>query len=634
MAPRFERLLPHLRRLVSEREPEPDAVLLSRFVKERDEAAFAELVRRHGAMVLGVCRRVLHDEHQAEDALQATFLLLAKKAASVRPTASLAAWLHTVARHLALKCRRTEERRRLRETARAQSPAVEPPRDPLDELTARELLHILDEEIQRLSEAYRLPLILCALEGLSVEEAAHRLVWAPGSVRGRLARGRARLHARLARRGVMLPAGAVAALLAPRVEASLSALTVKTMTNGAGVSARAAELAESGLRGITRTKLKIGIALLLSAAFAGAGGLAYQVPPAEQPVTNQQAESAKSQAIPKERTDLYGEPLPRGAVARLGTVRFRLGGLFYACAYSPDGKTLAAGSDDAVHLFDAANGKPIRQLRLGGYITSVAYSPDGKTLAAGRECGLIQIWDLATGKFLRQFGDPTNSIFPLRSLAFTPDGKKLISGGGGNRLVYLWDPATGKELRRFAGHAEYVRCMVLSPDGRTIASASADEIRLWETNTGKMIRRLAGQKEPIRALAFSPDGKWLASGSENGPVCLWEIATGKVCRRFPEDSKKRWRPNRSLAFSPDGKILANGYSDHTLFLWDVATGAKLREIAGTGSETYQGWNDGGIQCVVFSPDGRRLAFGQDNRLALLDVQSGEEVLPLPSHRVL
>jgi RNA polymerase sigma factor (sigma-70 family) len=298
MAARPEHLLQHFCRLASGREPEPDAVLLGRFVHQHDEAAFAELVSRHGAMVLGVCRRVLHDEHQAEDALQATFLLLAKKAATVRPTASLAAWLHTVARHLALKCRRTEEPRRLREIVRAQSPGIPPPRDPLDELTARELLHILDEEIQRLSESYRLPLILCVLEGLSVEEAARRLTWAPGSVRGRLARGRARLHARLARRGVVLPAGAIAALLAPRTaEAALSALAVKALADGSGVPDRVAALVEGVLGSLKGAKFKIGLALLLTAAVAvGAGGLTYQTPPAEQPAANRATKTEKGKS--------------------------------------------------------------------------------------------------------------------------------------------------------------------------------------------------------------------------------------------------------------------------------------------------------------------------------------------------
>src|SRR5262249_51345081 len=156
---------------------------------------------------------------------------------------------------------------------------------------------------------------------------------------------------------------------------------------------RAAELAEGGLRGMTQTKLKISLALLLTAAVAGAGGLAYQGAPTEQPVANRQAESEKGKPVLKERIDFFGDPLPTGAVARLGTVRFRLGGLFFACASSPDGKTLAAGSENIVHFFDAATGKPIRQLHFGGYFTGVAYSPDGKTLVTANPHNLIQVWD-------------------------------------------------------------------------------------------------------------------------------------------------------------------------------------------------------------------------------------------------
>src|SRR5262249_537720 len=172
----------------------------------RDPAAFEALLARHGPMVLRVCQRVLGNWHDAEDAFQATFLVLARKAASVRSTAALGAWLHGVACRVALGARLSSARRRRLAAPAPDLAPLDPCPDPLSELTAREALQILDEEVQRLPQPYRLPVILCCLEGLSQEEAARQLGWTPGSVKGRLERGRKRLHQRLAGRGLALPA--------------------------------------------------------------------------------------------------------------------------------------------------------------------------------------------------------------------------------------------------------------------------------------------------------------------------------------------------------------------------------------------------------------------------------------------
>jgi RNA polymerase sigma factor (sigma-70 family) len=238
MAARSAPLLDYLHRLASQHgsDPAPDAVLFDRFLRGRDEAAFAALVARHGPMVNRLCRRVLSDAHAAEDAFQATFLVLARRAAAVRPPEVLAAWLHQVAYRVALKARGVGIRRRARETAVPDLAPADTRPDPLAELSARELLTILDEEVQRLPKVYRLPLIHCCLEGRSQEETAGLLGWTPGSVKGRLERGRARLHARLARRGLALTA-------------ALAAAEVARGAAGAAVSpALAASMAQASLR--------------------------------------------------------------------------------------------------------------------------------------------------------------------------------------------------------------------------------------------------------------------------------------------------------------------------------------------------------------------------------------------------
>jgi RNA polymerase sigma factor (sigma-70 family) len=167
-----------------------DGELLARFVARHDEAAFELLLWRHGTMVLHVCRDVTRDPHAAEDAYQATFLTLIRKAASIRAGESLGAWLYQVAYRVALKARGQTAKRNERETADASVetlPAVDALRD---ETSLRELRPVLHEEVQRLPAKYRTPIVLCYLQGLTHEEAARQLGWPKGTVAGRLARAR------------------------------------------------------------------------------------------------------------------------------------------------------------------------------------------------------------------------------------------------------------------------------------------------------------------------------------------------------------------------------------------------------------------------------------------------------------
>jgi RNA polymerase sigma factor (sigma-70 family) len=187
-----------------------DADLLERFRLRREEAAFTLLVQRHGPMVLSACRRILGNVHDAEDAFQATFLVLVRKAGSIQRTQSLAAWLHRVACRLALKARARSALRQLREGE--VSPAVLS-EDCFDTLSARELRTVLDEEIERLPQKYRMPVILCYLSDKSHEQAARTLGCPKSSLTSRLAKARELLQQRLTRRGFTVPAGLLAALL-------------------------------------------------------------------------------------------------------------------------------------------------------------------------------------------------------------------------------------------------------------------------------------------------------------------------------------------------------------------------------------------------------------------------------------
>jgi RNA polymerase sigma factor (sigma-70 family) len=229
-------LLRFVRRLAVRGDASTDRQLLARFVAARDEAAFAALVGRHGPMVLGVCRRVLGDAHDAEDAFQAAFLVLARKAASIGRPDALGNWLYGVAYRTALGARARASRRRARERELAEEPAVDTPRD----VAWGELRAALDAEVARLPHRYRSAFVLCCLEGRTNEETARLLGCPKGTVHSRLSWARQRLRDRLTRRGVALPAAGAAALW------SVDALSAAVPAALAGSTARAAALFASG----------------------------------------------------------------------------------------------------------------------------------------------------------------------------------------------------------------------------------------------------------------------------------------------------------------------------------------------------------------------------------------------------
>jgi RNA polymerase sigma factor (sigma-70 family) len=293
MAPASDkRLLPFLRELAGDADEATDGQLLERFLTLHQEAAFRALVDRHGPMVLGVCRRVLGNAHDAEDAFQATFLVLVRKAASVVPRELLANWLYGVAYRTAQKARvsRTRAhtaRRRLvdRVTAMAQQARTE------DEIW-HDLQPVLDQELQRLPDKYRAAVVLCDLEGKPRKEAARQLGWPEGTLSGRLARARRLLAERLTRRGVTLSVAALAAALAKGgVAAAVPAALKTTVTQAAlltaggqavpagVVSASVADLTEGVMKTMLMARLRVGVLLLAAVglAMAGTGLVAHQV---------------------------------------------------------------------------------------------------------------------------------------------------------------------------------------------------------------------------------------------------------------------------------------------------------------------------------------------------------------------
>ncbi len=276
----FGSLVHHLRKALARQGSGgmDDAQLLELFVQRRDQAAFEVLVWRHGTMVLNVCRRVLRDAQEAEDAFQATFLILARKAATIGKGDSVPGWLYRVAYRVALRSQAQAARR-----CGCGPLPDEVPAAAADDLIWRDLRPVLDEEVNRLPEKYRVPFVLCYLEGHTNEEAARQLGCPRGTILSRLARGRERLQARLTRRGISLAVGGLATALAAEAEAVAPAGLVRATVGGAQafvagkaagvVPAHILALTEGVLQAMLLTKIKVigaaALAVILTATGAG-----------------------------------------------------------------------------------------------------------------------------------------------------------------------------------------------------------------------------------------------------------------------------------------------------------------------------------------------------------------------------
>jgi RNA polymerase sigma factor (sigma-70 family) len=651
-------LLGHLSRLTAP--ALSDRALLARWTEGSDQAAFAELVARHGPMVLGVCRRTLADAQCAEDAFQATFLVLARKAAGLRQPESLASFLYAVALRLARKSRTAQHRRKAQQSpSNCPEPADLHP-DPLDALSGRELLALLDEEVARLPEAFRLPVLLCVLQDRSVEEAARLLGWSVGSVRGRLIRGRKRLRERLVRRGICQFLGAVTLLAPALVPERLRAAALQNLNTPA--SAAVLALAAGSLP--LRKAVCLGFLLAVLGMAAGLPWLSLPepaTPPAPFSAAPEQAKEEK----PRDR---YGDPLPPGAVTRLGTLRFRAPGEIETLALSPDGKTIVACSNAGLFLLDASSGKMTKRLAKvearGGGENHVAISADGRRLAArmlvaigDKIKSVIRVWDLAGENTPRDYeaenvvhvgwsaaGEPLaiclegealclhelksgrTRRFPSKDLikpelyayavsALSVEGHTLATAEENRQVVHVWDTATGKERLTLQPNGEQIRFLAVSPDGSRLVTCAQKTVQLWDTATGKALFTV-DHKDKYRSPVFSADGKVLAISDAWSTICFWDAATGRELGR----TRQKYFFAPSFAFSTDGRTLATAerYSG-AIHLFDVATGERKPEPAGHSNRPHG---------TAFTPDGQRVATGGtlDGTIRIWDTTTGESLV--------
>jgi RNA polymerase sigma factor (sigma-70 family) len=409
-------LMPALRRVIGGRgvAERSDAELLSAFVADRDPEAFAALVRRHGPMVLGVCRRVVRDPDAADDAFQAVFLVLARRADAVRPRGAVGGWLYGVAYRTALKARAVRARRRTRE---AQVEAMPEPAAPPTDDTWSDLKPILDEELARLPDRLRVPVVLCDLEGRPQRAVAGQLGIAPATLAGRLADARRTLAARLTRRGVAISAPALAALLAERgtaavVGPALAANVVRAAealaAGGAAsglVSDTALQLCDGVMRMFFLTKLKAAAATAV-AVLVLAGGVGPGLMPAHARVAARVAaadakHSDDAEFLDRICLDLRGSKATAvehtyfAADADAGKRRKVAGWLLDAPAAAE--RTFTAVVNEALDADGPVAGEPRDRVNVNTAVKGVAVSGDGRFLAVAGDADWATLVDVLDG---------------------------------------------------------------------------------------------------------------------------------------------------------------------------------------------------------------------------------------------
>jgi RNA polymerase sigma factor (sigma-70 family) len=623
-----------------------DCDLLARFASDNDQAAFATVVARHAAMVLGVCRRSLPSVQDAEDACQAVFLLLARKAGHTGWQPSAASWLYATARRVSRNAR-VAAARRTRRDGRAVVPRS---RSPIELMSGRELLAVLDEELDRLPPRYRAPLVLCCLEGLARDEAAARLGVPIATLKSQLERARKKLADALTSRGcelgsvLLIITAAAAGQASPKLLDSI--LTAASGSPSESVAALARGVAMNGvLPHVKPAVALIGVALL---GLALAAALPTAARP-EKPNPDPPVESAEK-PDPKPAPAKADAPAP--SPPRLGTTRFRAEATIGDARYSADGKRIVGHAGGTIYVWDAVDGTVIRTIdtKLQGLVDTsrpgggggladiqaaglffLAIHPrSGRVAFGGAMNGKthLQIWDFETGQAV---AEKPCDLPALKALAWTPDGQSLLE-----RSDTEWEsPAHWKLIVRDGkldevrahelpkGQADRLTVVYPLPDSKqaVIWHSKSDQPRVYDLESGQATRAF-DYNDRLRQgcdVALSPDGKLLVATTTNG-MALFDFATGKKLRDLPV-LRGMWQTPRPL-FSPDSK---------TVYVWDFQ---PIAYDAATGERKWKAvaptFISGGMKSRDLSPDGDTLLACIGNSLALLDAKTGVQRDAAPS----
>jgi RNA polymerase sigma factor (sigma-70 family) len=568
-----------------------DGQLLERYVRGREEAAFAALVRRHGPMVWGVCRRMLRHEQDAEDAFQATFLVLVRKAASVTPREMVANWLYGVARHVALKARAAATRRRGREKQVTAMP--EPARDQTELWDG--LQPLLDQELGRLPDKYRAVIVLCDLEGKTRKEAARHFNLPEGTVASRLAAARGLLAKRLARHGLAVSGGVLAAVLSERaasarVPASVASSTIRAASHFAAgqaaapgaASVKAVALAEGVLKTMLLTRLKNATAVLVAVATAlgtGAAALTQQVGAGKTADQAAQQHSANQPATEKKRSET-GTTVVSGVLRAVDAEKNTL-----TVSHRDGDRTFTVASDAAV----VNNGRPgnLAELPTRAFVT-LSLLADQKTVrnieAVGPNAGgALKAVDVAKRTLTFDEKDSVGELHE-RTFVVTKNATILIDGRPGKltglplgamvSVSWFMDPKTVRNVQ--ASGRSYYAVPVEAIDaakgaitfgeerapaelaGKTFPVARDATIRIDDKN-GKLAEIPKGAfVHPI----FSADHKtvhWLTAEGRGFPVALVKaVDAAKNTITFDDDKAPEELAGKTFPVARDANIQIDG----------------------------------------------------------------------------
>jgi RNA polymerase sigma factor (sigma-70 family) len=606
-----------------------DGELLQRYSSRRDGAAFAELVRRHGPMVYGTCRRIANNSADADDAFQATFVVLARSAGSIR-SARVGSWLHSVAVKVARKAQQQASNRRRRELAAAKPEAV------YAFMPMADWWAVVDDELKQLPELLRQVILVCDLGGKSRSKASRELGWPEGTVAKRLARARQELSARLARRGVTLSVTALSAALAAEATAAVpSMLRAETISQAAAYavgsdvgSIAVRTLAEGVLRSMKASVVRmLSITGLTATLLAGAGIMLAGGPTkAPQKETDRIERAAEPGANLEEKTPkpTLAANLTWRADNPITDPEFDI----HCLAISPDGKKFAVDVNNGINtvVFDTSTGTRLFVVSGSGarFIRKEIYT----------WAGAVNQFNADTGTE-KKVSKPIRAMFSSRS-QLSPNGRtiagfdcgvlRFINVETGADAVSLTRP--GKQLRSNTktGQGQQVRMsstndVCWAPDGKRVVSLDLDYqvkpigirgLAVWDAHNGKHLgsRETTGGSRSI-CFGFSPDGKTLAAGGLTGDkrgassLALLDAATLETIRSIPIDSRDGGADVTAVAFSPDGSTVAAGVNLHSgkaplvrVLLWDSATREIIHLLPDHDTPL--------IAALAFTPDGRTL----------------------------
>jgi RNA polymerase sigma factor (sigma-70 family) len=619
-----------LQRWTGAHECDLDSSLLTRFLTQRDEDAFAALVHRHGPLVYGTCLRILGNRTDTDDAFQAVFFVLARRAHTLKRDRSIGPWLHGVAVRVAKKLRGQIIRRRLREMAAAKSERVEAA-EPEHDFWA-----IIDEELARLSLPLRAVLLLCDLGGQSHAQAAAALGLAKGTITKRLAKARAELATRLKRRGITLGVAALSTPIATQARAAVpAALLLETAKQAVAFSIRqvggsvtAKALAEAVMRSLKGGVFKVWLVVgLLGLALTG-GGLMLANGPGDP--------GEKKGKQPPAGADAKPQAAKVGTMWKENYTVADEGKLPVSVAFSADGKTLLAGDLAGEVMALEFAGDDLQwpwKSDVGGSHAAVAYSADQKNVYATTADG-VRILDAAKGREVARIDAPDSNpisigVFPNKADAKFPR-VQIVFGNARGYFVKSWADV-GKPAERIGGietstvakdakPADVAAVpLAVDPKGRSaimtgprdatgqVAGMKGKNV-LWAYVCGDYSkgspgnRVMVGHTATVVSAAWAKEGSTAVTGDADGRVIVWDANTMKETGRVELGGRVM-----AVAVSDDGAHTAayvRGKRGGEVYVWQTAKPAKApkpihTELADFGGEPYAS--------LTFSPEGRRLA---------------------------